>query len=141
MIWVKLLLFVLYCRISFNTYNSYYSQGNNARLSLPTWLPRNPPGTHQSGEGLQRPQSSIAHVNLGPGAQTFILNERGVPSTQRQSSQGMSTSASNDSNISEQGPENVEINVSVNPSNNNNIHDNGDNDSQSDDGMAPQVSF
>ncbi|XP_023944368.1 RING finger and transmembrane domain-containing protein 2 [Bicyclus anynana] len=113
--------------------------GNNARLSLPTWLPRNPPGTHQATEGLQRPQSSIAHVNLGPGSQTYIVNERSTPLTQRQSSHGLSNSVSNDSNVSEQGPENAEINVSVNPSNNNNIHDNADNDSQSDDGTQQVV--
>nr|XP_034828524.1 RING finger and transmembrane domain-containing protein 2 isoform X2 [Maniola hyperantus] len=113
--------------------------GNNARLSLPTWLPRNPPGTHQAGEGLQRPQSSIAHVNLGPGSQTYVVNDRSTPLTQRQSSHGMSNSASNDSNISEQGPEHAEINVSVNPSNNNNINDNADNDSQSEDGTQQVV--
>lgn len=116
--------------------------GNNARLSLPTWLPRNTPGTHQIVEvGLQRPQSSIAHVNLGPTAQTFIVTERGTPPTQRSqsTSHGMSNSASNDSNLSEQGPDQPEINVSINPANNNNIHDNADNDSQSEDGTQQVV--
>ncbi|CAH2085267.1 unnamed protein product [Euphydryas editha] len=113
--------------------------GNNARLSLPTWLPRNPPGTHQAGEGPQRPQSSIAHVNLGPGAQTYVVTDRGTPALQRSTSHGMSNSPSNDSNISEQAPEHVEINVSVNPSNNNNINDNADNDSQSEDGTQQVV--
>lgn len=103
-------------------------------MSLPTWLPRNPPGTHQAGEGPQRPQSSIAHVNLGPGAQTYVVTDRGTPALQRSTSHGMSNSPSNDSNISEQVPEQVDINVSVNPSNNNNINDNADNDSQSEDG-------
>ncbi|XP_075975822.1 E3 ubiquitin-protein ligase RNFT2 isoform X2 [Anticarsia gemmatalis] len=116
--------------------------GNNARLSLPTWLPRNTPATHQIVEvGLQRPQSSIAHVNLGPTAQTYIVTERGTPPAQRSqsTSHGMSNSASNDSNLSEQGQEQPEINVSVNPANNNNIHDNADNDSQSDDGTQQVV--
>ncbi|XP_004923590.1 E3 ubiquitin-protein ligase RNFT2 [Bombyx mori] len=115
--------------------------GNNARLSLPTWLPRNPPGTHQIIEvGLRRPQSSIAHVNLGPNAQTFIVTDRGTSPAQRSqsTSHALSASASNDSNLSEQAPENAEINVSVNPANNNNIHDNTDNDSQSEDGN-PQI--
>lgn len=119
------------------------SQGNNARLSLPTWLPRNTPTTHQIVEvGLQRPQSSIAHVNLGPSAQTYVVTERGTLPTQRPQppGHGMSNSASNDSNLSDQGQEQPEINVSVNPSNNNNIHDNADNDSQSDDGTQ-QVSI
>lgn len=100
-----------------------------------------PAATHLS-EINQRPQSSIAHVNLGPNAQTYIVNDRGTPPTQRsQSTQshGMSNSASNDSNLSEQEQEHPEINVSVNPANNNNIHDNADNDSQSDDGQ--QVSY
>ncbi|CAK1579624.1 unnamed protein product [Parnassius mnemosyne] len=109
--------------------------GNNARLSLPTWLPRNTPGTHQLGDGIQRPQSSIAHVNLGPGSQTYVITERSIPLGQRP--QG-STSAPNNSNITEEGQEHQEINASVNPANNNNIHDNTDNDSQSDE-MAQQV--
>ncbi|XP_013174143.1 PREDICTED: RING finger and transmembrane domain-containing protein 2 isoform X2 [Papilio xuthus] len=109
--------------------------GNNARLSLPTWLPRNTPGTHQTGDGVQRPQSSIAHVNLGPASQTYVVTERGTPLAQRSQSttHGVSASPSNNSNISEQGQENQEVNVPVNPSNNNNVHDNADNDSQSDD--------
>lgn len=112
-------------------------QGNNARLSLPTWLPRNTPGTHQIIDiGIQRPQSSIAHVNLGPNAQTYIVTDRGTSPAQRTqlTNHGMSNSASNDSNLSEQGQDHAEINVSVNPANNNNIHDNADNDSQSEDG-------
>ncbi|PZC78931.1 E3 ubiquitin-protein ligase RNFT2 [Helicoverpa armigera] len=116
--------------------------GNNARLSLPTWLPRNTPGTHQIVDlGAQRPQSSIAHVNLGPNAQTYIVNERGTPPAHRSqsTSHGMSNSASNDSNLSEQEQEHPEINVSVNPANNNNIHDNADNDSQSEDGTQQVV--
>ncbi|XP_068623021.1 E3 ubiquitin-protein ligase RNFT2 [Battus philenor] len=114
--------------------------GNNARLSLPTWLPRNTPGTHQIGDGVQRPQSSIAHVNLGPASQTYVVTERGTPAAQRPqaSNHGLTTSPSNNSNVSEQLPENQEINASVNPANNNNIHDNADNDSQSDD-MTQQV--
>ncbi|XP_041968408.1 RING finger and transmembrane domain-containing protein 2 [Aricia agestis] len=108
--------------------------GNNARLSLPTWLPRNAPAVHQQGEGPQRPQSSIAHVNLGPGAQTYILNERSTPAlTQRQQS-GVSNSVSNESNLSDNAQEHADINSSVNPSNNNNINDNVDNESQSEDG-------
>ncbi|KAG6445022.1 hypothetical protein O3G_MSEX003667 [Manduca sexta] len=116
--------------------------GNNARLSLPTWLPRNPPGTHQIVElGLQRPQSSIAHVNLGPNAQTYIVTDRVPPPVQRTQSAGnaMSNSASNNSNLSDQETEHPEINVSVNPANNNNIRDNVDNDSQSDDGSQQVV--
>ncbi|XP_053605355.1 RING finger and transmembrane domain-containing protein 2 [Plodia interpunctella] len=110
--------------------------GNNARLSLPTWLPRNAPGTHQIGEGsIQRPQSSIAHVNLGPSSQTFIVTERGTP--QRTPSLGHGRSVSHDS--ADQDQEHPEINVSVNPANNNNIHDNADNDSQSDDGTQQVV--
>ncbi|XP_049871007.1 RING finger and transmembrane domain-containing protein 2 isoform X2 [Pectinophora gossypiella] len=113
--------------------------GNNARLSLPTWLPRTTPGTHQT-DGLQRPQSSIAHVNLGPNAQTYIVTERTAPPVQRQQSgHGVSSSASNDSNLSEPGPDHPEINVSVNPANNNNIHDDGDNDSHSEDGTQQVV--
>ncbi|CAH2040782.1 unnamed protein product, partial [Iphiclides podalirius] len=114
--------------------------GNNARLSLPTWLPRNTPGTHQIPDGVQRPQSSIAHINLGPGAQTYVVTERSAPLAQRAptSNQPMSPSASNNSNISEQHQDNQEVNASVNPANNNNVHDNTDNDSQSDD-MAQQV--
>lgn len=118
-------------------------QGNNARLSLPTWLPRNTPGTHQIGEGsIQRPQSSIAHVNLGPGAQTYVVTDRGTPPTNRtpSASHAMSNSPSNDSNLSDHGQDHPEINVSVNPANNNNIHDNADNDSQSDDGTQ-QVKY
>ena len=103
-------------------------------------MPRNAPAATHVTEINQRPQSSIAHVNLGPNAQTYIVNDRGTPPTQRsQSTQshshGMSNSASNDSNLSEQDQEHPEINVSVNPANNNNIHDNADNDSQSDDGQ------
>ncbi|XP_063827291.1 E3 ubiquitin-protein ligase RNFT2 [Ostrinia nubilalis] len=116
--------------------------GNNARLSLPTWLPRTTPGTHQVGEGsLQRPQSSIAHVNLGPGAQTYAVTDRGTTPTNRaaSASHGLSNSPSNDSNLSEHGPDHPEINVSVNPANNNNIHDNADNDSQSEDGTQQVV--
>lgn len=116
--------------------------GNNARLSLPTWLPRNTPATHQVIEvGVQRPQSSIAHVNLGPNAQTYIVNERTTPPAQRSqsTSHGISNSASNDSNLSEQDQEHPEINVSVTPANNNNIHDNADNESQSDDGTQQVV--
>ncbi|KAL0832296.1 hypothetical protein ABMA28_001737 [Loxostege sticticalis] len=116
--------------------------GNNARLSLPTWLPRNTPGTHQIGEGsIQRPQSSIAHVNLGPGAQTYVVTDRGTPPTNRtpSASHAMSNSPSNDSNLSDHGQDHPEINVSVNPANNNNIHDNADNDSQSDDGTQQVV--
>ncbi|XP_050680192.1 RING finger and transmembrane domain-containing protein 2 isoform X2 [Leptidea sinapis] len=110
--------------------------GNNARLSLPMWLPRPPPNTHHTGEILQRPQSSIAHVNLGPNAQTYVVTERGTPPAL--TSQGVSSSVSHDSNISEH-TSHVEINESVNPSNNNNnINDNTDNDNQSDDG-AQQV--
>ncbi|KAM3959762.1 E3 ubiquitin-protein ligase RNFT2 [Aphomia sociella] len=116
--------------------------GNNARLSLPTWLPRNTPGTHQIGENsIQRPQSSIAHVNLGPGTQTYTVTDRGTPPTQRAQMLGqtLSNSVSHDSNISDQGQEHPEINVSVNPANNNNIHDNADNESQSDDGTQQVV--
>ncbi|XP_052754421.1 RING finger and transmembrane domain-containing protein 2 [Galleria mellonella] len=111
--------------------------GNNPRLSLPTWLPRHTPGTHQIGESsTQRPQSSIAHVNLGPGSQTYGVTDRGTPPSQRTQMLGheLNTSISHDSNLSEQGQDHPEINVSVNPANNNNIHDNGDNESQSDDG-------
>lgn len=112
----------------------YVLQGNNARLSLPTWLPRNAPGTHHlPGDiNLQRPQSSIAHANLGPNSQTFIINERVVAPT----SHPVNTStAANESTLSDQSENHPEINVSnVNPANNNNIHDNGDNESQSDDG-------
>lgn len=108
-------------------------QGNNARLSLPTWLPRNTPGTHQITEtDRQRPQSSIAHVNLGPGAHTYVLSERGT-----QTSFDVSQSMSMESNTPD-AEEHQDINVSVNPANNNNIHDNADNESQSDDG-AQQV--
>lgn len=80
-------------------------------------------------------------MNLGPTAQTYIVTERNTPPTQRSqsTSHGMSNSASNDSNLSEQGQDQPEINVSVNPANNNNIHDNADNDSQSEDGTQ-QVS-
>ncbi|RVE52002.1 hypothetical protein evm_003280 [Chilo suppressalis] len=117
--------------------------GNNARLSLPTWLPRNTPGTHQIGgeTNLQRPQSSIAHVNLGPNAQTYVVTERSTPPTQRAQSatHGLSHSPSNDSNLSDHGQDHPEINVSVNPANNNNIHDNADNESQSDDGTQQVV--
>ncbi|CAB3236080.1 unnamed protein product [Arctia plantaginis] len=85
--------------------------GNNARLSLPTWLPRNTPTTHQIVEvGLQRPQSSIAHVNLGPSAQTYVVTERGTPPTQRPQppSHGVSNSATNDPNFqSEDGTQQV----------------------------------
>ncbi|XP_045496713.1 RING finger and transmembrane domain-containing protein 2 [Colias croceus] len=112
--------------------------GNNARLSLPTWLPRNPPNTHQLGDGPQRPQSSIAHVNLGPAAQTYIVTDRGTPPALRaQTSHALSTSISNDSNMSEHVPE--EINISVNPANNNNINDNAETDNQSDDGTQQVV--
>lgn len=115
-----------------------FFKGNNARLSLPMWLPRNAPGTHHAaGErSIPRPQSSIAHVNLGPASQTYVVTDRGTPPTNRTPSValGMSSSVSNDSNLSEQAAENQEINSSVNPSNNNNIHDNADNDSQSEDG-------
>lgn len=100
-------------------------------------MPRTPAATHLS-EINQRPQSSIAHVNLGPNAQTYIVNDQGTQRSQS-TSHGMSNSASNDSNLSEQEQEHPEINVSVNPANNNNIHDNADNDSQSDDGQ--QVSL
>ncbi|GBP44906.1 hypothetical protein EVAR_24821_1 [Eumeta japonica] len=117
--------------------------GNNARLSLPTWLPRNPPGFHQNAEipaVLQRPQSSIAHVNLGPNSQTYIVTERSTPLAQRpQQRDGLSRSVSNDSNLSEQGQDHPDINISVNPSNNNNIHDNAENDSQSEDGTQQVV--
>lgn len=83
---------------------------------------------------LQRPQSSIAHVNLGPNATTYVVTERATPQRQ-QSTHGMSNSASNDSNLSEEAQEHPEINVSVNPANNNNIHENDqDNDSHSEDG-------
>ncbi|CAF4907054.1 unnamed protein product [Pieris macdunnoughi] len=111
--------------------------GNNARLSLPTWLPRNPPNTHQLGEGPQRPQSSIAHVNLGPAAQAYVVTDRVTPpsNARAQTSHGLNTSVSNDSNISEQAED---INISVNPANNNNINDNAD-DSQSDDGTQQVV--
>lgn len=80
-------------------------------------------------------------MNLGPNAQTYIVNERTTPPAQRSqsTSHGISNSASNDSNLSEQDQEHPEINVSVNPANNNNIHDNADNESQSDDGTQ-QVS-
>ncbi|CAG9787066.1 unnamed protein product [Diatraea saccharalis] len=119
--------------------------GNNARLSLPTWLPRNAPGTHQierNGESsIQRPQSSIAHVNLGPSSQTYVVTDRCTPPTQRTQSttHGLSHSPSNESNLSEHAQDNPEINVSVNPANNNNIHDNADNESQSDDGTQQVV--
>lgn len=96
-------------------------------------MPRNPPNTHQLGEGPQRPQSSIAHVNLGPSAQTYVVTDRVTTSStpRAQTSQGLNPSASNDSNISQQDAE--DINISVNPANNNNINDNAE-DSQSDDG-------
>ncbi|OWR43934.1 hypothetical protein KGM_210736 [Danaus plexippus plexippus] len=113
--------------------------GNNSRLSLPTWLPRNSLGIHQSGEVTQRPQSSIAHVNLGSTAQTYIVTDRGLPMSPRHQNHGMSNSASNDSNVSERAQDQVDINVSVNPSNNNNINDNADNDSQSEDGTQQVV--
>lgn len=105
-------------------------QGNNARLSLPTWLPRNTPGTHHATDTdrLQRPLSSIAHVNLGPNAQTYVITERGTQ-TSFDVSMGMSSEANTP--VAE---ENQDINVSVNPANNNNIHDNADNESLSDDG-------
>lgn len=98
-------------------------------------MQRNQPGTHQLGESnVQRPQSSIAHVNLGPNSTTYVVTERAAPQRQ-QSGLEMSNSASNDSNLSEQSPEHPDINVSVNPANNNNINDNDqDNDSHSDDG-------
>lgn len=83
--------------------------------------------------GIQRPQSSIAHVNLGPNA-TYVVSERTTPQRQ-QSAHGMSNSVSNESNMSEETPEHPEVNVSVNPANNNNINDNEqDNDSHSEDG-------
>lgn len=112
-------------------------QGNNSRLSLPTWLPRNVPAPLANTEaGVQRPQSSIAHVNLGPGATTFIVTDRGggASPVRPPAPQGLTTSASNDSNLSDMAAEHPEINISVNPANNNNIHDNADNESQSDDG-------
>ncbi|XP_061705204.1 E3 ubiquitin-protein ligase RNFT2 [Cydia pomonella] len=113
--------------------------GNNARLSLPTWLPRNPPGTHQATE-VQRPQSSIAHVNLGPNAQTYIVNERVVlGSLPLSPTHGMSNVAIGDPEAPEPATDHQDINVSVNPSNNNNIHDNVDNDSQSEDGTQQVV--
>ncbi|KAI8420691.1 hypothetical protein MSG28_007920 [Choristoneura fumiferana] len=112
--------------------------GNNARLSLPTWLPRNPPGTHQTAESLPRPQSSIAHVNLGPNTQTYIVNERVVlGSLPLSPTHGMSNVPLSEPEPPEQ--EHQDINVSVNPSNNNNIHDHVDNDSQSDDGTQQVV--
>lgn len=95
---------------------------------------------HQSLESsppIQRPQSSIAHVNLGPNAQTYIVTERIVPpSTASQAV--ISTSASNDSNLSD-NDEHPEINSSANPANNNNVNDNADADSQSDDAGYQQV--
>ncbi|XP_048007156.1 RING finger and transmembrane domain-containing protein 2 [Leguminivora glycinivorella] len=107
--------------------------GNN-RLSLPTWLPRNPPGTHQATD-VQRPQSSIAHVNLGPNAQTYIVNERVVlGSLPLSPTHGMSNVTIGEPEPPEPATDHQEINVSVNPSNNNNIQDNVDNDSQSEDG-------
>ncbi|KOB77847.1 RING finger and transmembrane domain-containing protein 2 [Operophtera brumata] len=104
--------------------------GNNARLSLPTWLPRNTPGTHHTTDTdrLQRPHSSIAHVNLGPNAQTYVITERGTQ-TSFDAGMGMSPEA-NTPDVEEL----QDINVSVNPANNNNIHDNADNESLSDDG-------
>lgn len=73
---------------------------------------------------------------MGPTAQTYVVNDRGTPPAHRtaSASHGLSNSPSNDSNLSDHGPEHPEINVSVNPANNNNIHDNADNESQSDDG-------
>ncbi|XP_072949933.1 E3 ubiquitin-protein ligase RNFT2-like [Epargyreus clarus] len=106
--------------------------GNNARLSLPTWLPRPPPGTH--GEAQQRPQSSIAHVTTNAASQTYFYLERGTQAP----SAGISNSESNESNISDNSQP-QEINVSVNPANNNNINDNIDNESQSDDGTNQVV--
>ncbi|XP_059058608.1 RING finger and transmembrane domain-containing protein 2 [Achroia grisella] len=97
--------------------------GNNGRLSLPTWLPRQTPATHQTSES-QRPQSSIAHV----GSQTYGVTDRGTQ---------LSLNMLHEPSMSDE--EHVDINVSVNPANNNNIHDNTDNESQSDDGGTQQV--
>lgn len=107
------------------------------------WMPRNTPAATHISEINQRPQSSIAHVNLGPNAQTYIVNDRGTTPTQRSqsTSHGLSNSASNDSNLSEPEQQHPEINVSVNPANNNNIHDNADNDSQSDDGQQVSLKY
>ncbi|KAL4716288.1 hypothetical protein ACJJTC_014768 [Scirpophaga incertulas] len=109
------------------------------RVTLPNWVPRNLPCTVQVGAGgSQREQSSVAHVNLGPNAQTYVVTDRITTPTQRTSVPlGISQSSSTDSNISEHGQEHPEINVSVNPANNNNIHDHTDNDSASDD-VGPQ---
>lgn len=71
-------------------------------------------------------------MNLGPNAQTYVITERGT-----QTSFDGNPSISSESNTPE-AEEHQDINVSVNPANNNNIHDNADNESQSDDG-GPQV--
>lgn len=108
-------------------------QGNNPRLSLPTWMPatsRRTSDNHHSEITAQRPQSSIAHVNLGPNSQTYIVTERILPP---QSSLAGGSSVSTDTS-SDQGDENPETNITINPSaSNNNIHENADNDSQSED--------
>ncbi|CAG9135586.1 unnamed protein product [Plutella xylostella] len=76
-----------------------------------------------------------------PGATTFIVTDRGggASPVRPPAPQGLTTSASNDSNLSDMAAEHPEINISVNPANNNNIHDNADNESQSDDGNQQVV--
>lgn len=123
---------------------SHFSfKGNNARISLPTWIPRSSNGALPitAEAALQRPQSSVAHVNLGPSAQTYVLTERLSPS-HRSPSQRLSTSVSNESTLSAaaQTDEHPDVNISVNPANNNAINDNADNDSQSDDGNQVIIS-
>lgn len=101
------------------------------------WIPRAAAGVHPPDtDRLQRPQSSVAHVNLGPHAQTFIINDRG---TQTSFDGGQSPDAA----LTPETEDviNQDINVSVNPANNNNIHDNADNESLSDDGTAQVTSI
>ncbi|XP_035441023.2 RING finger and transmembrane domain-containing protein 2 [Spodoptera frugiperda] len=105
-------------------------QTRTNRLSLPIWMPRAIPAPPYTVDPTPRPLSSVAHVNLGANAQTYAVNDRGVPVTHR--TQHDVLISNSESSLSE--PDQEQEIVSVNPANNNNIHENADNDSQSDDG-------
>lgn len=93
-------------------------------------MPRAIPAPPYTVDPTPRPLSSVAHVNLGANAQTYAVNDRGVPVTHR--TQHDVLISNSESSLSE--PDQEQEIVSVNPANNNNIHENADNESQSDDG-------
>lgn len=116
--------------------------GNNPRLSLPTWLPTTsrllPHEIGTTDLTTPRPSTSIAHINLGPNSQTYIITDNVNGNVNHAPQAGGSGNTTEENNS--ENEEAVDVNICINPVNNNNISiENIENDNQSEDGHQQLV--